>query len=151
MSGICTAIYCISLCEEGKIDYKHVFSSSARIYSTRWSRKIYPSKNSNKNNTRRRMKKCLYRTFQMYSQNIMNRLNFEMAAFCFDDESETGFHWSARPLHYVFIHLGLSWLNDCLQEVPLGMVSSWNIPLQNRPDDFFIWFVLTKFNGTSVF
>ena len=59
---------------------------------TVWSRNIYPSKNSIKNNTRRRMKKCFYKKFQNYSQNIMNRLNFEVAAFCAEDESEKDFH-----------------------------------------------------------
>ena len=80
------------------------------------------------------MKKCFYKTFQKYSQNIMNRLNFEIAAFCFDDESETGFHWSARKSHHFFVQLGPSWLNDCLQGVQIGVVTSWNILLQNRPD-----------------
>ena len=96
--------------------------------------RLYPSKNYNRNNTRRRIKKCFNKTFQKYSQNIMNRLNFEMAASCFDDESETGFHWSAGTSHHFFVQLGLSWLNDCLQGVKIGAVTSWNIPLQNIPD-----------------
>ena len=66
--------------------------------------------------------------------NIMNRINFEMAAFCSDDESEAGFHWSARTSHNFFVQLGLSWMNDCLQGVRIGVVTSWNILLQIRPD-----------------
>ena len=38
------------------------------------------------------MKKCFYKKFQNYSQNILNRLNFEVAAFCAEDESEKEFH-----------------------------------------------------------
>ena len=90
----------------------------------------YPSKNSNENNTKRRMKKCFYKVFQKYSQNIMNWLNFELTAFCFDDESETGFHWCAWTSHYFFNQLGPSWLNDYLQAVQIGLVISWNITLQ---------------------
>ena len=80
------------------------------------------------------MKKCFYKTFQKCSQNEMNRLNFEMAAFCFDDDPETGINWSARTSHHFFVQLGPSWLNDCLQGVQIGVVTSWNIPFQNRPD-----------------
>ena len=57
-----------------------------------------------------------------------------MAALYFDDESETGFHWSARTSHHFFVKLGPSWLNDCLQGVEICVVTSWNIPLQNRPN-----------------
>ena len=95
---------------------------------------IYPSKNSKKNSTWRRMKKCFNETFQKCTEVIMNRLSFEMAAFCFDDESEIGFHWSARTSHQFFVQLGPSWLTDCLQEDQIGAVLSWNVPLQNRPD-----------------
>ena len=102
---------------------------------TGWSMEIYPSKNSNKNITKRRMKKKnFYKTFQKYLQNIMNIFNVEMAAFRFDDECETGFHWSARTSYHFFVQLGLSWLNDCLQGVQVGVVTSWNIPLQSWPD-----------------
>ena len=66
---------------------------------TGWPRKIYPSKNSIKNNTRRRMIKCFYKTFQKHSQNIMDKQNFEMAAVCFDDESDTGFLLTKRFYH----------------------------------------------------
>ena len=31
------------------------------------------------------MKKFFYKTFQKCSQNVMSRLNFELAAFCFDN------------------------------------------------------------------
>ena len=96
--------------------------------------KDLPTKNSNKNNTRRRMKKCFYKTLQEFSQNIMSRPNFESAAFCFDEYSETGFHWCARPTHQFSIQLGPSWLNDCLQGVQVGVLTSWNIPFQNIPD-----------------
>ena len=79
------------------------------------------------------MKKCFYKSLQKYSRNTMNRLNFELAAFCFDDESETGFHWSARTSHRFFVQLGPSWLNDRLQRVLIGVITSLNIPLQNKP------------------
>ena len=80
------------------------------------------------------MKKCFYKTFQKYSQKILSGHNFEMAVICFDDESEMGFHWSARPSHHFFVQRGPSWLNDCLQGVQIGVVTSWNISLQNRSD-----------------
>ena len=76
----------------------------------------------------------IHKTFQKYSQTIMNKPNFEMAAFFFDDECETGFHWSARTSHHFFVQLGPSWLNDCLQGVQIGVVTSRNISLKNRPD-----------------
>ena len=38
------------------------------------------------------MKKCFYKTSQKYFQIIINKLNFKLAAFCFDDEFETGFN-----------------------------------------------------------
>ena len=47
------------------------------------------------------MKKRFYKTFQKYSQNIMSRLNVEIAAFCFDDESDMGFT-EAQELHTTF-------------------------------------------------
>ena len=70
------------------------------------------------------MIKYFYKTFLKFSQNIMNRLNFEMAAFCFEDESETGFHCSARTSHNLFVQLGSSCLNDCLQGVQVVGVTS---------------------------
>ena len=106
------------------------------------SRKIYPSKNSNKNNTRLRMKKCFYKIFQKYSLNIMNSLNFKTAAFCFDDESLTLFHWSAITSHHFSVQLGPSWLNNCPHGVQIGVVTSWNILLQNRP--------ATKVHGINI-
>ena len=80
------------------------------------------------------MKKSFYKTFLKYFQIIMNRLSFKMAAFCFDDVSETGFYWSAWTSHHLFVQLGPSWLNNCFQEVQIGVVTSLIIPLQNRPD-----------------
>ena len=55
-----------------------------------------------------------------------------MAVFCFDDESEMGFHWSARTPHHFFVQLDPSWLNGCLQGFKFGVVTSWTISLQNR-------------------
>ena len=80
------------------------------------------------------MEKCFYKIFYKYSQNIMNRLNFEMAAFCFVDECETGFHWSAWTSHHFFVQLSPRWLNDCTQWVKIWVITSWNITLQSRPD-----------------
>ena len=80
------------------------------------------------------MKKRFSKTFQKYSQNKMNRLNFEIAAFIFDDESETGFHWSARTSHQFLVHLCPSWLDDYLQAVQMGVVTNWNIRLQIKTD-----------------
>ena len=84
--------------------------------------------------TRRRMKKCFYKTFQKYSQNLMNRLNFEIASSCFDGESETCFHWSVWTSHHFNVQLVPSCLNDCLQTLQIGVVRSWNFLLRNRPD-----------------
>ena len=97
----------------------------------KWSRKYYPSKNSNKNSIRGSMKKCFYTIFQMYIQNKMIRLNFKMAPFCFYHESETGLHRSSRTPHHLFVQLGPSWLNCCLQWVRIGVGTSCNIPFQN--------------------
>ena len=40
---------------------------------------------------------------QNYVENIIHRLNFEIAAFCFGHESETGPHRSARTLQHFFL------------------------------------------------
>ena len=72
----------------------------------------------------------------------MNRLNFEINAFCFEDQSKTGFHRSARTSHHFFVLFGPSWLNDCLQGVQNGLVTSWNILFQRRPDG--------KVRGTNI-
>ena len=52
--------------------------------------------------------KFFYATFQKYIENIMNRPNFEIIAFCLDHESETGLHGSARMPHLFFVPLGPS-------------------------------------------
>ena len=49
------------------------------------------------------------------------------------DESETGFHWSVRTSHHFFVQLCPIWLIDSLQGFLIRVVTSWNIPLQNRP------------------
>ena len=66
------------------------------------------------------LKKWFCKTLEKCYQKIMNRLNSEMATFCFDDESETSFHRSAKNAAPLF---RLTWSE--LIEWPPSVSPNW--------------------------
>ena len=82
-------------------------------------RKTYPSKNCDK-------------IISVCEWKCNEQITFQMATFCFDHESETGFHGSGWTSHYFFVQICPSWLNGCFQWFQIGVWTARDNLLQNR-------------------